>query len=84
MSTVRVGSICFRLLPDDHAPRHAHGEYSNVEVIVNLRADGTAVLANRTDRVQPRDAKRRDVRRILMAAQEHFDELVAAWEEMHP
>ena len=81
---MRIGSICFRLFPDDHDPRHAHAEYSDIEVIVNLGADGNAVLADRTDRLRPRDAKRSDVKRVLMAAQEYFDELVLAWEKMHP
>jgi hypothetical protein len=31
----------------------------------------------------PGNAKRRDVRKILKAAAEHFDELVSLWEKMH-
>ncbi len=52
--------------------------------IVDLRADGTVVLAEREDRIKPANAKRTDVKKILKAAQEHFDALVAAWESMHP
>jgi len=50
---------------------------------VALLADGTVTLARRGDAVQPRNAKRSDVRRILTAAAEHFEAIVAAWEEMH-
>jgi hypothetical protein len=84
LGTVRIGGICFRLYPDDHVPRHVHAEYSGMEAIVDLRVDGTVALANRVDRIRPVNAKRSDVKRVLSAAQEHFDELVLAWEEMHP
>jgi len=49
-------------------------------VLVNLLGDRTVELRE----VQPATAKRTDVRKILKAASEHFDELVAAWEKMHP
>ena len=74
----------FSPLPDDHEPRHVHGEYAEMVAIVDLRADGTVALADREDRIQPVNEKRSDVKRILKAAQEHFDALVSAWERMHP
>ncbi len=43
-----------------------------------------SALASREDAIQPANAKRSDVKRILRAAAEHFDVLVAAWEKMHP
>ena len=52
-------------------------------VIVELRPDGTVDLADRKDRIQPGDAKRSDVRRILEAAAENFQALADAWEVMH-
>jgi hypothetical protein len=84
VATVRLGGIFFRLYPDDHAPRHVHAEYAETAAIVDLRADRTVALADRPDRVRPANAKRSDVKKILEAAQMHFDILVTAWEEMHP
>jgi hypothetical protein len=84
VSSIWVGSICFRLYPEDHEPRHAHGEFAGIVVILDLMADGTVALSKRGDNVEPRNVKRNDVRKILKAAGEHFDELVAAWEKMHP
>ncbi|MHB8153586.1 MAG: DUF4160 domain-containing protein [Vulcanimicrobiaceae bacterium] len=80
MSSVWIGRICFRLYPEDHEPRHAHGEFAGIVVVVNLLGDRTVELRD----VQPATAKRTDVKKILKAAGEHFDKLVAAWEEMHP
>jgi hypothetical protein len=84
VSSVRFGGCLFRLYPQDHTPRHVHGAYGSAEVVVDLRADGTVDLADRADRIQPKNAKVSDVRKILHAAAEHFDELVALWEKMHP
>jgi hypothetical protein len=80
---VRVGGVRFKLYPEDHVPRHAHGLYAGIEVVIALRTDRTVTLAGRDDAVQPRNAKRSDVRKVLETAAEHFDALVAAWEEMH-
>lgn len=82
MSTVRAGGVRFRIHPQDHEPVHAHGRYAETVAIVELRADGTVSLAKRADAIIPRDAKRSDVRKILDEAAEHFDEIVAAWEQM--
>jgi hypothetical protein len=83
VSTVLAGGVRFKLYPEDHLPRHAHGLYAGIEVIVTLQADRTVALALRDDAVQPRNAKRGDVRKVLEAAAEHFDALVIAWERMH-
>ena len=83
MTTVRAGAVRFKIYPQDHEPRHVHGLYAGIEVIVALLADGTVALARRGDAVQPRNAKRSDVRKVLNAAAEYFEDLVAAWEEMH-
>jgi hypothetical protein len=50
---------------------------------VELRADGNVELADRKDCIQPGNAKRSDVRKILDAATEGFERLVAAWNKMH-
>ncbi len=80
MSSVWIGSICFRVYPEDHEPRHVHGEFAGIVAIVNLCSDGTVELRV----VKPANAKRTDVKKILKAASEHFDQLVAEWESMHP
>ena len=80
VSSVWVGSTCFRVYPEDHEPRHVHGEFAGIVAIVNLRSDGTVELRA----VNPANAKRTDVKKILKAASEHFDQLVAEWERMHP
>jgi len=41
------------------------------------------VLAARKDCIQPGNAKRSDVRKILETAAEAFEKLATAWEEMH-
>jgi hypothetical protein len=60
-----------------------HGFSGEVEVIVDLRVDGNVSLADRPDCLRPPNAKRSDVRAILRAAADHFDELVLLWERMH-
>jgi hypothetical protein len=83
VSSVRVGGVVFQLFPDDHDPRHVHGHHAGIEVVVDLLTDGTVALSGRTDNIQPNNAKRSVVKKILKAAQEHFDVLVTAWENMH-
>jgi hypothetical protein len=77
-------SCCASKIPADHEPRRVHALYAGTRVVVNLLDDRTVALANRDDAIQPANAKRSDVKRILRAAGEHFDVLVAAWEKMHP
>jgi len=43
----------------------------------------TVGLADRDDAIRPANAKRSDVRKILEAGADHFDELVELWEGMH-
>ena len=83
MSSLRIHGIVFQLFPADHEPRHVHALYAGIEVIV-LLGDRRVALADRRDRISPGNAKRADVKKILRVAAEHFDELVAAWERMHP
>jgi hypothetical protein len=49
----------------------------------DLLSTGDVALADRKDAIRPGDAKRADVRKILDAAAEHFDDLVALWEKIH-
>lgn len=50
---------------------------------MNLQLDGNVALADRPDAIRPANAKKSDVRKILLTAAEHFEELAALWEEMH-
>jgi hypothetical protein len=82
VSTVRVRGVRFRIHPQDHHPIHAHGRYAETIAIVELQADRTVGLADRDDAIIPADAKRGDVRKILDAAVDGFDEISAEWERM--
>lgn len=75
--------VTFRAYPNDHAPRHVHGFYAEVEIIVDLKLDGTVSLAARTDAIRPGNASKSDVRRVLAVAAKHFLVLVALWERHH-
>jgi hypothetical protein len=83
VASLRFGRVLFIAYPQDHEPRHVHGFAGETEVIVDVYIDGNVALADRVDCIRPGNAKRSDVRRILGAAAEHFDELVSLWERMH-
>ena len=51
-------------------------------VIVDLKADGTVDLADRKDNIVGR-IKNSEVRKVLKAAEEAFNQLVDLWEAMH-
>lgn len=82
MSTVRVGGVRFRIHPQDHSPIHAHARYAETVAIVELRADGTVALAQRSDAITPPNAKSSDIRKVLDAASDYYDTISAAWERM--
>jgi DNA-directed RNA polymerase subunit L len=79
--SLRFGGVRFVAYSNDHPPRHVHGFCGGIEAIIDLRADGAVTLADREDAVRPANAKRPEVRRILRAAAEYFDELTALWEK---
>jgi hypothetical protein len=83
VASLRFGNVLFIAYPQDHEPRHVHGFSAETETIVDLGSDGTVGLADRPDCIRPGNAKRGDVRKILNAAAEHFNELVLLWERMH-
>ena len=83
MGSLRFDGILFIVYSNDHPPRHVHGFLSETEVIVDFRSDGTIALADRKDAIRPANAKRSDVKKILNAAAEHFDDLAALWEGIH-
>ena len=83
MTTIRIGGVRFIIYPQDHAPRHVHGLYQGVEVIVDLNEPARVTLADRKDAVRPGNAKRAQVRHILNVAAHNFDALATAWDAMH-
>jgi hypothetical protein len=85
VGSLRFDGVWFVAYPEDHEPRHVHGFYAETEVIVELRggAERRVALSDRRDAVRPGNARRSDVKRILLVATEHFDELVQLWEEAH-
>ena len=81
MGSIRFEGVRFAAYSNDHDPMHVHGFYAEVEVIVELRRDGTVLLADRKDAVRPRNGSRADVRHVLAVATNHFDELIALLEK---
>lgn len=83
VASLSFGGVLFIAYPQDHEPRHVHGFAGEAEVIVDLTLDGEVSIADRPDAIRPGNAKRRDVRKILNTAAEHFNALVTLWERMH-
>ena len=68
---------------NDHLPRHVQGFTGETQVKIDLLENGTVDLSKQRGAVQPANAKRSDVRKILNMAAQHFEELVALWESVH-
>ena len=83
MASIRFSGVRFTAYTMDHEPRHVHGFYADIEVVVDLRLDGRVSLANRTDAVRPSNGSKSDVRHVLTTAAGHFVELVSLWEKHH-
>ena len=83
MGSIRFSGVRFIAYTMDHEPRHVHGFYAEIEVIVDLGRDGAVSLANRRDCVKPGNGSRADVRHVLDVAAENFSELAALWERHH-
>ena len=83
MGSIRFSGVRFAAYTMDHEPRHVHGFYADVEVIVDLRLDGKVSHANRTDAIRPSNGSKSDVHHVLTAAARHFDELAFLWEKHH-
>ena len=62
MGSLRFNGVRFTAYSMDHAPRHVHGFYADVEVIVDLRVDGKLALANRADAIRPSNGSKADAR----------------------
>lgn len=50
---------------------------------MDLRSDGNVALADRKDAIRPTNAKRSDVKKILNAAAQNFEQVVVLWEGIH-
>lgn len=83
MVSLRFGGVRFVIYSNDHPPRRVHGFCGGKEAIVDLRADRSVALAKRRDAVRPPKTKRSNVKKILTAAAERFDDLAALWESLH-
>ena len=77
MTTVRIGFILKTICPD--MPTGSMRALKSLSIWERTEVS----LADREDAIQPWNAKRADIRKVLYAAAEHFDVLVSAWEEMH-
>jgi hypothetical protein len=78
MGSKTFSGVRFQAFTDDHDPPHLHGLYADIEVLVEL-LNGRAYLANRDDAIRPANAKRSDVRHVLITAAKHAEELLALW-----
>ena len=58
MGSIKFEGVRFAAYSNDHDPMHVHGFYAEVEVIVDLRADGKISLADRTDAIRPSNASK--------------------------
>lgn len=82
VGSLRVGSIKFVAYSNDHHPRHVHALQGNeIEVIIDLREDRTVAIADRKNAFWPKDLRPAQIRPILKAAAETFDDLAALWEK---
>lgn len=75
--------VRFSVYPHDHLPPHVHGMTAGAVVIVDLLPDGEVTLSSRKDAIDPANAKRSDVAKVLKTAGRHVDELIALWEKTH-
>ena len=83
MGSYEFDGITFRVYSGDHDPPHVHCRYQGIKVIIELGADRTVGLADRGDAVQPINAKKSHVRRVLDMAGTQFDDLLELWEDAH-
>jgi len=81
--SLRFGGIRFAVYSNDHPPRHVHGFSGGMEAVVDLRSDCAVALRSGDDAVRPANAKQSDVKKILKAAAQHFEELAGLWEDTH-
>jgi hypothetical protein len=81
VGSIRVDGVRFAAYPNDHAPPHVHGEYGTGTIIVDIFRDRTVGLSLRKRAIVPSNMKAADVKKVLLAAERHVDELWNLWEE---
>jgi hypothetical protein len=75
--------VWFIAYADDHLPPHVHGFYAETEVIVDLLPERTVGRSGRSDAVNPKNANRSQVRKILKVASTYAVALHELWEAMN-
>ncbi len=83
MGSLRFEGVRFAAFSDDHLPTHVHGFYAEVEVVVDLLAEGQVALSKRRSAVTPANSSRADVNYALELAAKHHEELLQLWKETH-
>jgi hypothetical protein len=83
VSSKTFDGVWFTAYANDHLPPHVHGFYAEVEVIVDLLPEEKVGRSQRSGAVDPQNAKRSDVRRILAVASAHATALHRLWEAMN-
>ena len=83
MGSLRLQGVWFFVWADDHDPAHVHASYAGVQLVVELPEDRASAVRIRPNSLQPKNAKRADVRHVLRMAQSHAADLVSLWEELH-
>ncbi|HEX9198387.1 MAG TPA: hypothetical protein VF865_02430 [Acidobacteriaceae bacterium] len=83
MGSLRFDGVRFSAYSDDHLPRHVHGSYAGVVVIVELFQDGTVGLSKRRRNILPPTAKKNAVKKVLLTAERQVTQLARLWEEIH-
>jgi hypothetical protein len=81
VGSLSFDGVRFQIYSDDHEPRHAHAWCSSTMVVVEF--SNPEDIHIRRASLQPPNAKRRDIRRILDTAEEHLPELMQMWETTH-
>ena len=75
--------VWFTSYSHDHSPPHIHGLIAGAEVVIDLLPNGRVVRSRRAKSVKPANARKSDVRRILIVAAAHVEELQTLWEKAH-
>jgi len=83
MGSLRFDGVRFSVYSDDHLPRHVHGSYAGVVVVVELFEDGTVGLSKRRKNILPATAKKNAVKKILLVAERQVTQLAELWEGIH-
>jgi hypothetical protein len=83
MGSLRFNAILFSIYSHDHLPPHVHAYYGEVTMILDLLPGGGVELSSRKKCIDPANAKRNDVRRVLKIAHEHEADIRELWKETH-